>query len=91
MTVYRLSPEQDLATSSTPPSPPRSRMPMVLAVTALAHVVLLGASAFVQPKAPPQPRIVDVLRWKAIELDDGEIGWKSDGLAKARVRAESTK
>ena len=87
MLAYRLLPAPALP---DPPKPPRSRAPMVIAISALMHVAVLGASALMQPKAPPPPRVVDVMQWEAVQLDNGDIGWRTDGMRKARVRGEAS-
>ena len=87
MSVYRRFDPTDVA---LPAPPSRARTPVILAVSALLHVAVLGASAWMQPKAPPPPREITVMQWEAVQLDDGQLAWRNEGLRKARVRGDVT-
>ena len=86
MSAYR-QPEPFDAAISMPPAT-RARTPIILGVSALLHVAVLSAAAWMQPKAPPEPREITVMSWEAVQLENGELGWRNDGLRKARIRGD---
>jgi hypothetical protein len=86
MDAYRTSPEATPLIA--PPSPRPWRTPLVIGLSAAAHVLVLGASAWMQPAPPPAPLHVQVLRWEATTASNGELTWRNAGYEEALVRAD---
>jgi hypothetical protein len=84
MSPYR----QDPHVAEPAPPPKRPPVHLVVALSAAAHVAVIGACALAAPKAPEPPRTATVRVVGAHAVDDeaGEAGWTLTGYADAVIR-----